>query len=109
MWAVVCVSALVLPEQSPGTSGTEWQRLGSITKAVYLAGILEGWDFQLVIAGSGDEQIENIVLCQGRRTMQWGQIAAIVQKYVDDHPTEWDRPMPFIVLRAMTEACKAQR
>jgi hypothetical protein len=38
--------------------------------------------------------------------MQAPQIRAIVEKYLKDHPEDWNMPMAFIVLSAMKEACE---
>lgn len=47
--------------------------------------------------------------CLGHCTtdMQADQMLAIVTRYMDQHPAEWDSAMNTIVFRAFVEACRS--
>ena len=115
--AILSVSVLFLAERCRAISGTEWQRLSIKARTFYVAGVIEGWQLELRFAdidktrhskefSTSEKMMELVVSCATKRSMEIVQLEAIVKKYVDEHPNEWDDSMPFIALKAMSQACE---
>ena len=48
----------------------------------------------------------NLSKCISERQMPYGQIEAIVSRYLERFPESWNWPLSGITLKAMTDACK---
>jgi len=111
-WIVVTlVYCLVVPSPSSGaTSGNEWRGLSDFNRALYVAGVLDGWQAVRVTLPPGAEryqfdQFGKLPSCAVGNGMTTGQTSAIVERYMKDHPDEWHLAMPFLIVKAVNSAC----
>jgi|ERR1700687_219884 Ssp1 endopeptidase immunity protein Rap1a len=111
-WVVVTLlCCLVIPSLSSGAmSGKEWRGLSDFNRSTYVAGVLDGWQaIQLTLpSGAGRYQFDQfgrLPACAVGNGMATGQTNAIVEKYMKDHPDEWQLSMPFLIVKAMNSAC----
>lgn len=111
-WIVVTlVYCLVIPSLSSGaTSGNEWRGLSDFNRAIYVAGVLDGWQAVRLTLPPGAEryqfdQFGRLPSCAVGNGMSTEQTNAIVENYIKAHPDEWHLAMPFLIVKAMNSAC----
>lgn len=108
----VFVLMLSYPANCLAYSGNEWGQWDDITKAVYVAAVLDAFQFSAInldIPKGVDvihDMQKEIIECAKDMTPQ--QMGAIVKKYVEKHPQDSHRPMSVLVYRAFTDTCAAK-
>jgi Ssp1 endopeptidase immunity protein Rap1a len=93
-------------------SGNDWRPLTAEARGLYVLGVIDG----VLEMGRHERSanptlssllariVEKLERCAGDR-MTRGQAIALVEKYVTDHPEQWQLSMADLVLIAMGEAC----
>jgi hypothetical protein len=92
-------------------TGNEWKQLPLPAQETYVIGVVDTWNslekLRLTL-GKGSEEASSIVTplvnCI-KEKMTYGQMIAIVQKYIGDNPAHWHYDMPSIIRVAIHEAC----
>jgi hypothetical protein len=97
---LVTVCARAQDVEKSFVTGQAWNdgRWTRQMKQGFVLGYRQGY-----IIGRGEKK--DYLACVDDMTI--GQVVAIADKYVADHPKYWnDRPLHFLVYQAMFEACK---
>jgi hypothetical protein len=71
-------------------------------KIMYTSGIVDGF-FASTFFGATDETVATLKACL--KDMDTKQLAAILTKYVKDHPEAWQHPMSVESYNALGNAC----
>jgi hypothetical protein len=108
----VCILA---PSVAHGIDGNAWIKQPENIRAVYLAGLFDGWTYlqsedETYRKGHPKEPsgfIDNVLdfLKDCHRGKPTGQLIAIVEKYMKDHPDTWHYSMGSLVFVALGESC----
>jgi hypothetical protein len=72
-------------------------------KMIYVTGVVDGF-FGSTFFGAKDIYAEGLKKCL--IGMQTDQLAAILTKYLKDHPEEWDQPAHKSMYVALLNACR---
>lgn len=92
------------PTSSAGyTTGLGYRNTSSILQEPWVQGFIDG---VLVTNHLATPQGNTEWLRSCIRGMNADQIAAILNKYLTDHPTEWHKPMSLTAMSALKIACK---
>jgi len=103
--------SLYYAQSALAIDGNDWNKLPNDNQHAYTVGVIDAW--QNIIGYCGAPQtacfpikgmFESIVSCTSNRP--YGQIAAIVAKYMKDHPEGWHYDMASIIFTALSQACK---
>ena len=87
-------------------TGNSWRNLPKDLRAFYVLGIYEGMKAASPSQnGVVDTLLVRAYTCVGGGRMTNGQVAAIVEKYVNDHPEQWHFAMTTLTLGALAESC----
>src|SRR5690348_12661109 len=111
--AVVCLCAIVTQAQKqkkpriifvpPSYLKAEaFIEFSESDREVYVAGLMDGF-FASTFFGASDETVANLTSCT--KDMDTKQIAAIITKYVKDHPESWHLPVNAEAHTALNAAC----
>lgn len=97
----------LIRSEASAMNGNRWMRLSEATQDLYVAGVMDAWEHVTAISKTNPEiaNFVRIVSCASDRGMTYGQIAAIVKKYMKDNPAEWHYTMASLVWTAMNDAC----
>lgn len=102
------VFLLVAPVQaySQAMSGNQYLDLPENARLFYLGGITDMVNlFGQIEAATGEPALTVIQRCLGESRTR-GQWEAMVARYLEEHPEEWDQFMPLIVATIAVEACR---
>ena len=80
-------------------TGTDWQKMMANTKTGYAMGIIDGF----ILAGAKLQFFSWIQPCVEGKTS--GQMVAVFDKYIADHPMEWNHGMHILSLNALMQNC----
>ena len=101
-----------LATEATAISGNEYRALLDIQRLFYLAGVLDGWSNVLeplralnVDVSVVDQMFQRVFDCVAKG-MTRGQVMAIVDKHMNDHPEAWHYTAGSTAWVAMNEACK---
>ena len=112
VFVTLCV--LVLTAKSEAMTGNQWRELPLTAQQYYIIGLVDAWGqvsdvltpkqnpptlCEFCIAA-----VEKVTKCNRERT--YGQLVAIVGKYMNENPSQWHRDMAFLVWVAVYEGCK---
>ncbi len=115
---MLIVAALLLsPELVQAWDGTTWRSFSEHVRASYVIGVVETWHNITLIyereqevrarpMTATEKHFADLAQCVIKRGMKGAQVVAIVEKYVNDHPDQWNYEMTSIVRLAMYESCK---
>jgi Rap1a immunity proteins len=107
---LLTVCLLFAVEASAITSGNEWKQFPLEARQGYILGVVDTWAYFGEAASLAGQQppvviiFTELVKCAGGMT--YGQINAIVQKYMENNPAEWHFSMASLVWSALHEVCK---
>lgn len=84
-------------------NGNDYLGMSDIRQRTYAMGIVEGIMLSPWFGAPRSELgwFENCI--EGMNDIQ---VAAIISKYLENHPGEWHKPLHFLTYRTMREACK---
>jgi hypothetical protein len=106
-WAGLGITATVLVLVAAGASGQYqrmtgnfWKDMPDIARVAYAAGFIDG----MIAATTAPDSSAGVAKCVAD-TMPYGQINAIVSKYVADHPEKWHLNLSALAATALWEAC----
>lgn len=94
-------------------SGSRWLKLKQDERIAYLSGVMDTWDDDVALCEKKPEEpwcaqvklaYEPIVLCSQHRPYR--EIVATVDKYMKEHPQEWERSMAGHIWIALYESCQ---
>ena len=92
-------------------TGNEWKRLLETAQQVYVIGVVDTWNnlAQIIEATEKPSRSEvlgfftDVTRCL-RKRITYGQITAIVQKYMENNPSQWHYDMASLTWNAVNEA-----
>jgi hypothetical protein len=93
------------------TTGHEWKKWSPDCRTTYVMGVTDTWQNVETVRRASNPQDETpsifapLIACM-RQRMTYIQITAIVNKYLEDNPSEWHYDMASLVWTAMSGACK---
>jgi hypothetical protein len=109
--AFLLAACLLFAVDATAITGREWRQLPPVAQHYYIIGVLDGWDNIATITllteqkpsvGIGfTKQIE----CTAG--MAYAQINAILQKYMENNPSQWHNSMVLLLWPALAEVCAA--
>ena len=93
-------------------SGNDWKQLRLGEQQAYVWGVVDTWtNFTQAIEPSGKpsssevlKMFTDLTRCV-RKGLTYGQMVAIVQKYMENNPSQWHFAMASLVWTAIDEAC----
>ena len=80
----------------------------TISGGTYVAGVFDAYMGSSVIAAHNLSRVEGLHACVKAMNLNLGQLVAIVDKYLNDHPERWGNPMAALTFTALAEACQKQ-
>ncbi|AOK59169.1 hypothetical protein WM29_08595 [Burkholderia ubonensis] len=86
--------------------GSAYQRFSSLERQRYLEGVFDGIFYAPVIAMKDLPRAVKLHDCAVNHGMTNVQMAAIVDKYMNDNPERWGDPMTNNAYTAMVQACR---
>ncbi len=105
VFAGLMVSAVLADEIDYYTgilNGNAWLEESELEQVMYVTGAIDGLVFASVFDADMSQVFAFAECCSG---MTVDQITAIVQKYLDQHPEDWQEPMNYITYEAITTNC----
>ena len=107
--AFLIAVCLLWAVEAGAISGNEWRGLPKLAQASYVAGVVDTWK-SLVQASFDAKQQSPVITVLTKVTacatgMEYDQIHAIVQKYIETHPAVWHGNMATLVWSAFDEVC----
>lgn len=104
VWLVVAFAAVAFAQQQPQWTGNAYRQLGPDSGIAYALGLVDGITLGAAIERTGGSVQDFYDACVRGRTR--GQVKAIIDKYLADHPERWHEAMGGLVTRALVEACR---
>jgi hypothetical protein len=107
--AFLITLCLLFAVDAEAISGDEWRRLSQTAQRYYVIGVLDGWDNLGTITLLAEQQpplgtgfTKQIECTAG---MAYAQINVIIQKYMENNPSQWHNSMVLLVWPALAEVC----
>src|SRR5438046_1828691 len=118
--AIMIIVLLILPAYSAQTTGNTWRQLSRESRDGYVWGVVDNWHAINTVAEKTSEikkvQIPGTIALHFielseclNKGMTYGQVSAIVYKYVEANPSLWNYPMTSLVWTAVNEACQTMK
>ena len=89
------------------TTGQGWREWPPLMRSTYAAGFVGG--YLVGVTNTGRYPISKSTkagqLCSCMTDMTYGQLTAVMDKYVADHPEKWNKPIFELFDAALTKAC----
>jgi hypothetical protein len=103
---------LLLTVDAVAMSGNEWKQLPRSSRDAYIWGVVDTWQNlaatltlrKAVSPSPSEAQFTDLARCLSEG-MTYGQISAIVKKYMEDNPSEWHYGMASLAWSAVHKAC----
>jgi len=111
--AFLVTLCLLFAAEATAISGNEWKQLSQTARVYYVMGVLDGWDnLGNLISRTNPNQQLSVVTNHAKLVncvagMTHSQIAAIVQKYMENNPARWHSAMTLLVWLALYEVCES--
>jgi hypothetical protein len=114
--ALLVAFSLYYTQPALAISGNRWLKLKTDERVAYISGVLDTWDDDVALCEKKPEEpwcayvklaYEPIILCSQHRT--YSEIFAVVQKYMKEHPEEWERSMTGHIWIALYESCQKNK
>lgn len=86
-------------------SGNDYMRLQKIPRMNYLQGLFDGFMYSPVMATSNKTSAPRMHECTMQMRLNTVQFAAIVEKYMNEHPERWGESMNGLGYNALVSAC----
>ena len=111
----LAIGAALLLLAAPGTeafTGAEWRRLAAGERTAYVNGVVDAWHGMMVVqesVGTRDRALTvfaDVVTCLRERLIPGQQVAAAVERYVEDNPGLRGKEMSDIVFVAAGQLCR---
>ena len=99
---LVAVASSIAAAQTRGLTGQDFRDLPLIARLSYTRGFVDG----LQLGARFPTETAKINACS--RNMTGGQIEAIISKFVNEHPEEWNEPLAGLSFVALRQACRAK-
>jgi len=110
--ALIILWLPLLTVDAAAINGNEWKQLPRSSRDAYIWGVTDTWKnladaVTLRKEGSPSPSVAlftNLVRCL-QQGMTYGQISAIVEKYMEDNPSKWHHDMASLAWTAVFNAC----
>ena len=95
-------------------TGNDWRTLSKPSRDAFVLGVMESWLDLIVLADKGGRESNSAIVQQYRVVIDcskgrpYSQTIAIVEKYMENNPSEWNSTMPSIVWEAIYESCPSK-
>lgn len=97
--AAICTATSVYAD----TTGQDYINLPPRLQLWYIGGM---WDMSLGFAKDSNAYRIFITCAVDQKHMTYGQVKEILNKYVMQHPEDWQDPAFLLLYEALKEACK---
>ncbi len=101
-FALLALVVAVIDAQSADVTGNDFQQATSSLRLGYAVGLRSGLTIARTAQTHGGD-LTGLFRCLDGMT--YGQVQAILDKYLADHPEEWDRTIATITINALANAC----
>ena len=111
LWTAILCAVLGSGTSADALNGNEWKKLPTDARQGYVGGVIDSWaTLRGFIEGAkvspgGAAIYTDLARCIGNREITYGQMNAIVDKYLADHPDKWDYSMAVLVWSAVYDVC----
>jgi|SRR5215813_1065835 len=107
--AFLVTACVIFAVDATAMTGSEWRQLSPAAQQYYIIGVLDGWDNLGTITLLAEEKpsvgigfTKQIECAVG---MAYAQINVIIQKYMENNPSQWNNSMALLVWPALAEVC----
>ena len=107
--ALLIAACLLFAVDAPAITGNEWRQLSQTAQQYYIIAVLDGWDNLGTITLLAEQQspvgigfTKQIECTIG---MAYPQINFIIQKYMENNPSQWHYSMPLLLWPALAGVC----
>ena len=113
LWLAILLAAAALglgwvPGAVAGLlKGDQWRKLPENGQMLYVWGVVDGWQPPPLLGPHGASLLKHYAPIRCVEQMTYGQIMAIVKKYVEENPAKWHFTMSDLVWNALENACLA--
>jgi hypothetical protein len=116
--ALAAIYLLISVTATHAITGDEWRQLPELPQKAYVSGVLDAWFHVAKLSqavkeanpsytpGAMERHFAPITDCTQYR-MSYGQVYAIVAKYVSQNPEHWHNGMPSLIWTAMSKGCSS--
>jgi len=117
IWLWVVAWALMLNASSArAMTGSQWNAFGETARVAHVDGFVDGVIMIATLAdqppevqSKGLKNLEMVASCVIKRDMPRGQIVAMADKYMKEHPGQRDQMrMSLVILEVLTAECRGQ-
>jgi hypothetical protein len=108
--ALILLCGVLFAGHATALTGHEWKALSPTSRTVYVLGVMDAWGMldMAVKANSQPEgilsMVTKLIRC-AEQGMNYGQVIAIVENYIEGHPSQWHHEMAGLIWVAMNGAC----
>jgi hypothetical protein len=93
-----------IPYSSGFMKGSDYLQLGETQRAAYAADFFNGLSVAPLLVKQYYEAVDQLYTCT--EGMSARQLAEIIRRRIQDHPTEWHHELNMLGLDAMLNACE---
>lgn len=86
-------------------SGNDYLRMNGDSRAHYIAGIIDGFTYANALADANLKSFDQLQTCFAKMRPTHGQLTAIVDTWLNQHPAQWGYGMNSVTFWAISEAC----
>ena len=104
-------ACLLLARPAFAFTGNDWKDWTEELRVIYISGVIDAWA-QMVATNNPDKDkpveagtwvYAYAVACL--KGMPYGQIKAMVTKYLNDKPGLWQQPLPYLIFGTVAKFC----
>jgi hypothetical protein len=107
--AFLIAACLLFPADATAITASEWRQLPPAVQHYYIIGVLDGWDnigtITLLTEQKPPVGIGFTKQIECTAGMTYAQINVILQKYMENNPSQWHNSMVLLLWPALAEVC----
>ena len=107
--AFLLAACLLFAVDATAITGSEWRQLPPAVQHYYIIGVLDGWDnigtITLLTEQKPPVGIGFTKQIECTAGMTYAQINVILQKYMENNPSQWHNSMVLLLWPALAEVC----
>jgi hypothetical protein len=105
-----CLLAPLVPSSAAAVTGNDWRAMTWTAKAAYVSGAVDSLlDFGMAVRSlvpaekrtASEKMLVSFEDCIAKTPRPPGQLVAIVDKYIKEHPAQWHARMSGLVFEAL--------
>jgi len=110
--ALLLIAALLVggTESAFSLDAQHWQQLPDSAKRYYVLGSVEAWNEAIRFTSDAgeaglDDILDTVMPCVTQEKRNADHVVDTVQKYINEHHSEWHLEMSIVVFTAVTQTC----